>query len=109
MKRLVLVLAFAAVSFAAQAQTVVTAPCLPKENPRTCTVDCAKTGAVKGMVLALVVCNNHGRPGEKNPIYDNNGGEVMPVYESFNRAQCRAPTPGYAFGDSAYGLCVRLP
>lgn len=83
------------------AQTVVVGTCLPKENPRKCEISCRE----KGQLLALAVCNNHGKPGEKKPEYGA-GGEVMPTYTSYNSARCEAPASG-TFGDSMYGLCVR--
>lgn len=101
---LLLVPAAAISPTAVQAQTVVTASCLPKENPRKCEIVCKE----KGQLLAVAVCNNHGKPGDKKIDY-NAGGEVMPVYTNYNSAKCEAPAAGYAFGDSMYGLCVRAP
>lgn len=91
-------------STSVQAQSVVTGACLPKENPRKCEISCRG----KNQLLAVAVCNNHGKPGDKKPEYGA-GGEVVPVYTGYNSAKCEAPAAGFAFGDSMYGLCVSAP
>jgi hypothetical protein len=92
-------LAFAA-STPAQAEMVVVGGCGPQG--RSCEVTCPKRGD-KQLLLAVAVCNNHGKPGASAPEYGV-GGEVMPSYTSGHSAKCTAGQHG--FGDSMYGVCV---